>query len=247
MSAIQLFCLPYAGGASMIYKKWERYLPDEIELIAVELAGRGRRSNEPLYKNVNEAVDDVYEIIASRIISGRTYGIFGHSLGAMLAYEVAQKIVMNDLPKPLHMFFSGRGTPHLRSKREKVYHLMSDEEFQHQILNLGGTPKEFFEHPELLDYMLPVLRSDFKLSETAPLNTEINPFDCEISVFVGKEEDEIEAENVHGWMLHTTKTCTVSYFNGGHFFINDEVESLLEIISRKLTSLETRGVKEKLH
>lgn len=235
MAKIQLFCLPYAGGAALIFKKFEHFLPDHIELVAVELPGRGRRSGEPLYQHVEEAVTDIYEFIAPRIMNGKPYGIFGHSLGAMLGYEVAQKIIANKLPTPVHLFFSGRGVPHLRSAREKVYHLMDDEEFQRQILHLGGTPREFFEYPELLDYMLPVLRSDFKLSETAPLKTDIRPFECEISVFVGKEEDEIEAENVQGWMLHTTKVCTISYFNGGHFFINDEVETLAGIMNRKLT------------
>jgi medium-chain acyl-[acyl-carrier-protein] hydrolase len=247
MSAIQLFCLPYAGGASMIFKKWERFMPEDIQLVPVEYAGRGRRSNEPLYKNVQEAVNDVYDIIARHIINGETYAIFGHSLGAMLAYETAQMITQNNLPPPLHLFFSGRGTPHLRCKREKVYHLMSEEEFQNEILNLGGTPKEFFEYPELLEYMLPVLRNDFKLSETASIKTDINPFDCEITVFIGKEEDEVEAENVHGWMLHSKRTCTVYYFNGGHFFINDEGEKLVEIMSRTLmNTLKAGGIKERL-
>jgi medium-chain acyl-[acyl-carrier-protein] hydrolase len=234
MKKIKLFCLPYAGGSSIIYKKWQPLLPDDIELVAVELAGRGKRSNEPLYKDVAEAVEDVYSIITRDIYNAGDYAIYGHSMGAMLAYELAQKIRANNLPEPLHVFFSGRGTPHIKSKREKIYHTMDDKEFQKEILNLGGTPKEFFEYPELMDYLLPILKSDFKISETAVREKNIHPLNYDITVCTGKQEEELEAEDIHGWMLHTKQLCTVHYFNGGHFFINDEAEKIVDLISKTL-------------
>ena len=85
MSKIKLFCIPYAGGGAAIYKKWEQSLLPDIELVAVELAGRGRRSNEQLYKDVPAAVEDVYNCILPSIMDGKPYAIFGHSMGAMLS------------------------------------------------------------------------------------------------------------------------------------------------------------------
>lgn len=234
MEKIKLFCLPYAGGSSMVFNRWERYLSNNIELVGVELAGRGKRSNESLYENVNEAINDIYGIIAKQIVDGQPYAIYGHSMGSMLAYEVAQKISINKLPEPLHVFFSGRGAPHLKSSREKEYHSMEEKEFEKAIIHLGGTPKEFFEHPELMEYLIPVLKSDFKISETAVRSQQIIPLNYDITIMVGKEEDEIEAENVHGWHLHTSQLCTVYYFNGGHFFINNDMEKVTGILSGQL-------------
>lgn len=235
MSKVKLFCIPYAGGSAIIYKKWEALLQSSnIELIPIELAGRGKRSNDELYADVPTAVDDIFSIVSRQLGDGKPYAFFGHSMGAMLAYEVIQKICASHLPEPIHAFFSGRGAPHVKSKREKLYHEMPDEEFKQEIMNLGGTPKEFFDYPELVDYLLPILKNDFKISEIAEKRQEINPLVCEITVMVGKEEDELEAESVHGWMRHTTKMCNVHYFNGGHFFINDESDKITDIIKKRL-------------
>ena len=234
MKKVKLFCLPYAGGAAVIYKEWSTKLNAGTELIAIEYAGHGKRSNEPLYKDVTEAIEDVYHLIARQILDGLPYAIYGHSMGAMLAYEVVQKIRENNLPLPLHLFFSGRGAPHIKATKEKIYHELSDAEFQKEIANLGGTPKEFFEYPELMEYLMPILKNDFRISETAHLTTHINPFDFNITIFTGKEEEELEAEDIHGWMRHTSKTCLVYYFNGGHFFIREEWENIIDIIQKTI-------------
>lgn len=234
MKKTKLFCLPYAGGSAAVFKKWATDLGDSIDMRALELSGRGKRTRESLYNNADEAVNDVYNMIAAEISDGAPYAVYGHSMGAMLAYEAAQKIRKNSLPAPLHLFFSGRGAPHLRSKREKLYHLMSEDEFKKEVLSLGGTPAEFFEYPELVEYLLPILKNDFKISETSQLNEVISPFEHPITVFTGKEETELEAEDVHGWMLHTKQVCNVHYFNGGHFFINEEAEAICSIMKKTI-------------
>lgn len=234
MSKVKLFCIPYAGGSAAIYKKWEGLLENDIELIPIELAGRGKRSNDALYADVPAAVDDIFSIISRQLVDGKPYAIFGHSMGAMLTYELIQKIRLNHLPEPIHAFFSGRGAPHVLSNREKMYHEMPDEEFKQEIMDLGGTPKEFFDYPELVDYLLPILKNDFKISEIAEKRQDIIPLDCEITVMVGKEENELDAESVHGWMKHSKKMCTVHYFNGGHFFINDSADRITDIIKKQL-------------
>src|SRR6185369_7818116 len=111
MSKIKLFCLPYAGGSSMVFHKWKKYLNSEIELRAIELAGRGRRIHESMYQDRAEAVEDVFQLIKDEIRQS-PYALLGHSMGSLIAYEVAQKIRANKLPEPLHVFFSGSSAPH---------------------------------------------------------------------------------------------------------------------------------------
>jgi len=228
----KLFCFPYAGGSSAVFNKWRQYLDKKIELHAVELAGRGRRIYDPLYDSIEEAVEDVYKMV-SGLLDGTPYAIFGHSMGGIIAYELAQKIRNLKQPPPVHAFFSGRGAPHIPANNNKLFYKMPDEEFKKEIIELGGTPKEFFDLPELIDALLPTLRSDFKIAETYEKPKDVKPLNCDISIFIGKKE-ELTAEQIHGWKEHSKAVCTVHYFEGEHFFINEKTEKIVKIINHTL-------------
>jgi medium-chain acyl-[acyl-carrier-protein] hydrolase len=232
MTKIKLFCFPYAGGSAVIFNKWKQFLHAGIELIPVELAGRGKRIHEPLYKDVPEAIDDVFQIV-SKGINGLPYALFGHSMGGMISYQLSQKLRENGYSASTHIFFSGRSAPHVKRTDDIKYHLLDEEEFRKEVITLGGTPPEFFDHPELLEVFLPVLKNDFKLAETDIQNGEIHPLDCNITVFLGKEED-LTTEQCDGWKKHTKKLCTMHYFEGGHFFINNETEQIVRLINNTL-------------
>lgn len=233
MERIKLFCIPYAGGSSVVYEPWRILLSDHIELIPVELAGKGERAGEMLYNNVEEAIYDVFSFVSDRV-NNTPYAIFGHSFGAMFAYEVAKKMKVLKKQSPVHVFFSGRRPPHFQSARKDLYHLMPDEIFINEVQKLGGTPPEFFNYPELLEYMIPILKNDFKLSETAPVVTEIIPFDFNITAMTGKEDREVSVNDISNWNIHTIGTCHTCFFDGGHFFINGEREKVLNIINSSL-------------
>lgn len=229
MNKIKLFCFPYAGGSAVVFHRWRQYLHPAIELVPIELAGRGRRIHEPLYEDVHALLHDVLEKLGQEIVNG-PYALFGHSLGSMISFELALRIRQLCLPAPLHLFFSGRSAPHVKKIGEKVYHLMDDEEFKNEVMALGGTPAEFFIQPELTRLFLPLLRNDFRLAETDLHNGEIIPFDENITVFLGKEDD-LSAEQCDGWKKYTTKVCTMYYFEGGHFFLHNESEKMVRIIN----------------
>jgi surfactin synthase thioesterase subunit len=232
----KLFCFPYAGGSAAVYSKWKKKLDKDIELVAVELAGRGKRIYEPLYDSIDEAIEDVYKIIKNDL-NGTPYGFFGHSMGGIIAFELAQKLRNMKTSQPSFIFFSGRGAPHVPKREDKeVIYDLPEEKFREKILDLGGTPKEFFEHPELQEVLLPTLRSDFKIAETYEVLDEIIPFDFDIEILIGKEED-VTAEQMHGWKDHTNKLCTMYYFEGGHFFINEKSEKIVEIINNSVSRL----------
>ncbi len=233
MKKIKLFCFPYAGGSAASYNKWRLYLDKHVEFLPIELAGRGRRIYDPLYASMDEAIDDVFRTIRGELEKG-PYALFGHSMGGIIAYELAYKIRANHLPEPVHIFFSGRGAPNIPDDDdEEHYHLLPEAQFKEKIIELGGTPKEFFDHPELLEVLLPMLRSDFKIAETYLHGAEVVPFDYDISVLIGKDEN-VTAEQMHGWRTHSHKLCALYYFAGEHFFIHEEVERVVAIINNTL-------------
>lgn len=235
MRKTKLFCFPYAGGSAALYSKWNDLLHSSIALQPVELAGRGKRIYEPHYQDIGEAIDDVFHIVKDQVKVFR-YALFGHSLGALIAFELAMKLRALNLPAPEHIFFSGRGAPHIpRSKDRKIYHKLPDDEFKESIMELGGTPKEFFEYPELLEILLPTLKNDFRISETYTYAhyEDAAPFSHDITVFLGKDES-VTPEQMAGWRQHSQKVCSIYYYEGGHFFIHDKMAETADIINRTL-------------
>ncbi|WP_299136674.1 thioesterase domain-containing protein [uncultured Tenacibaculum sp.] len=231
MKKIKLFCLPYAGGSANIYSKWNESLEEHIELCPIELAGRGSRIGERHYTSLNEVVNDIFNHISEDILS-HDYAIFGHSLGAFLTYELIQKIISEGLPSPIHSFFSGRTPPGVK-RRKKLFSTMNSLEFENAILDLGGTPPDFFKYPELKRIFIPLLRSDFALSETIVERKDIILLNNSVSVLIGEEEG-ITLENAVKWDEYTSKECTVHSIKGGHFFLLHEQEAVIKIINESL-------------
>lgn len=228
---IKLFCLPYAGGAANIYDQWSTKLSRNIELYPINLAGRGNRFKDKPYANLEEAVEDIYDMMKHDISDGE-YAIFGHSMGALLAYELAQKIQNLGEKRPMHVFFSGRKPVHI-PKTERFYRDMNEQEFEQAVLDLGVTPPEIFKNIELKEIFIPLLRSDFTIAETFVNRPKIVPLQCDISALIGKEE-AITMEEAEQWKLHTTEKCSVHYIKGGHFFLLSDLQSVLDIINTDL-------------
>ncbi|WP_432407294.1 thioesterase II family protein [Wukongibacter sp. M2B1] len=226
MDEMTLFCVPYAGGSAAVYDKWKKYADGRIKIVPVELAGKGRRFNENPYDKMEDAVDDVYETIKKSI--DKPYGLFGHSMGGMITYELAHKISNSSLPNPEHIFVSGIRPPHLWKDRKIIY-MLPDKEFKEEIIDMGGTPKEIFENKELLDLFLPIIKKDFKIVDKH-IYDEKNPLNIEMTVFYGDEE-EINDNEANQWGIHTNKKCRIFKINGNHFFINDETEKVVDIIN----------------
>ncbi|MEL6535054.1 MAG: alpha/beta fold hydrolase [Bacteroidota bacterium] len=229
---MKLICLPYAGGSSNVYQPWKKHMPEGIEMLAVEYAGHGSRITESLYTDRVEAVQDIFSILVPQLESG-PYALFGHSMGAQIAFDLYYHLKKMEMPLPVHMFFSGKGAPAVRLPKSTPYHLMEKEEFLQHLKKLGGAPDEFFDQPELLDFFLPILRNDFKLVAMEEDPHKEDPIPCDITVLVGKEEDLTE-EQCTAWKHHTKGSFQLRYFQGGHFFIHDHVEEIVHTITRAL-------------
>ncbi len=232
MSKIKLFCFPYAGGSAQVYHQWSKGLHPKIELVLIELAGRGRRIGEPFYDNFDELINDVFNQIRQDILN-TPYAFFGHSLGALIVYELTEKINRHKMVGPKHLFYSGKSVPHVLQEKEIIFHLLDDKEFKKEVIKLGGTPPEFFQHPELEELFLPVLKNDFKMAEKYTFNGAIQRYSKDITVLLGKE-DIFTAEQCHEWSNYTSGICKLFYFNGGHFFIHDEMNKISDIINSTL-------------
>ncbi|HCQ89391.1 MAG TPA: thioesterase [Clostridium sp.] len=228
---MKLFCLPYAGGAEAIYYKWKKHLNSSIQLEPIELKARGKRFNESFYETLEEAVEDIFQIIKDKIVHDE-YAIYGHSMGSLLAYELYYKIASKDLKIPKHIFFSGYKSPDIKSQ-EKHIHLLPDEEFIREVIGLGGTSEELLDNKELLELFIPILRSDFRVLENYVYINREDKIQCDISVLSGKEDD-ITQEEILAWKNHGDKEFKVHNVEGGHFFINTNSEIITDIINKTL-------------
>lgn len=229
---MNLFCIPYAGGSAYVYSLWKKYINKNIKVKSVELAGRGKKINMPLYKSFSDAVNDIYFDIKDTIIEDE-YAIFGHSMGSTLAYELVHKIFSQNMPLPSHIIFSGRLPPECNNVFRKICN-KSDNEFQQEILKLGGTPKEVFINKDLRNIFLPVLRADYNILENYKYINYEKKLPIDISVFVGTDDMCEYKNDMKKWKIHTEKSCTIYEFKGGHFFINESVTEVTDVINNIL-------------
>jgi surfactin synthase thioesterase subunit len=229
MLKITVFCLPFAGGSKYSYRGYVNAAPRNIEVVPLEIPGRGSRSKEKLLTNIHLILDDVFMQVRDRV--SQPYAIYGHSMGTLLAYLLTKRLVTAKMPLPLHLFLSGSGGPAVHH-REEVYHLLPKAAFLNKIRNMGGSPDEILDDEILMNFFEPILRADFQATETyqyAPLG----PFDIPMTCMIGLQE-KTTYEEVLAWKRETTGSFEVMQFPGKHFFIFDHENEILKIIDDKL-------------
>jgi medium-chain acyl-[acyl-carrier-protein] hydrolase len=229
-AAMRLFCLPYAGGGAMIYRGWAASLPTTIELCPIQLPGRENRLGE----TVGGDIRAVAETIAGEILPFATkpFALFGHSMGALLAFELARALRRMGGPAPERLLLSAHRGPHVPLRRTRL-HTLSDAEFLRELQRLGGTPKEVFEHKDLLDMMLPTLRADFALCDGYVYTPE-EKLDIPFVLYAGREDTEATPQEVESWRDHSAQSARMRIFPGGHFFLRSERDLLLRAIASAL-------------
>ena len=231
MNKTKLFCLPFAGGSAMMYIKWKKLLHPAVELCPLELAGRGKRFKDSFYESYDAAVDDAYHLIQHEIHKG-PYALFGHSMGAGLAFDLCHKIKQAGGPPPEHLFLSGRKPPHLNPDDSSISNL-PEKEFKEEILKLGGTSPEVAANKELLEIFLPVIRADYRILETRLFTGVDGKLDCPVTILNGTE-DEPTPEELGEWQIYMNRLCKFHDFKGDHFFINDYPGEIVAIINQSL-------------
>ena len=230
MKKTKLFCIPYAGGSAMAYTRWKKHLSSEIELYPLELSGRGRKIKMPFYDSIHDAINDVFSMLEKEL-DDTPYALFGHSMGSVIAYEVAHKINESGCQKPMHIFFSGRKAPD--AKRDSNIHHLPHDEFVEKVLDYGGMSKGLLAEKQLLDLMLPIIRNDIRIIEQYNYVERPIKLSCDTTVLYGKM-DKMTINDAIEWKKHTEGKCDIKCFGGGHFFINEYEEDVIEVIQNAL-------------
>lgn len=229
----RLFCFPHAGGGSAAFRGWGEALGDEVELCAVLPPGRERRIGEEPLTSIDTVVERLGPALAPWLDLPAVF--FGHSMGALVAFETVDWLRGHGGNLPRLLVVSGRRPPDRPSNQPPTHHLPT-EEFVAVLLKLGGTPREITEHPDLLDLLLPVLRADMQVVDTYRYRAR-PPLDCPIVVFGGAEDDRAPTAELTGWQRQTTGECRVRIFPGGHFFVYDDASGVLPTLRAELRPL----------
>ncbi|MGB7605588.1 MAG: thioesterase domain-containing protein [Lutisporaceae bacterium] len=232
MKKLKLFCLPYACGSAAMYNSWGNLVDNNIEILPIELNGRGSKSDKPFYKGINEAAEDLLSSIICNV-EDADYAFFGHSMGAIISYELVHRLLEKGLKQPSHMFFSGNYPPHIE-KKENMQFLEDDASTIQELTKLGGFPEELLSNRVFMNFYLPIVRADAKLIETYQYKLRETKLICDISIFASAEDEKAPLSAMHDWHYHTDGTCVVYEMNGGHFYINNEVDYITGIINKVL-------------
>lgn len=215
-AGIPLFCLPYAGGAAALFHRWAGDMPPDVAVRPVELPGHGARHAEPLIGEMGALVELVARE-AERQIDG-AYALFGHSFGALVAFEVA-RVLSTRVGEPAALFVSGHNAPSRRTHRG--IHALPDEELLRATEIWGGMPPELVRYPTLQARLLRVLRVDLRLADTYR-RTPGGPLSCPITVFGGESDALVDRAGLADWRLETTGTTKVVMVHGGHLYVHDQ-------------------------
>jgi medium-chain acyl-[acyl-carrier-protein] hydrolase len=228
---IRLFCFPYAGGGVSLFRTWPQSSPPEVEVCPVQLPGRENRLTEVAFSHIHPLIDTL--AMALRPYLDMPYAFFGHSMGALISFELARRLRQTEPGlEPVHLFVSGRRAPQLPDP-DPPTHDLPEAEFIEELRRLKGTPEDVLQNEELLHLLLPLLRADFALCETYTYDQD-KPLGCAISAFSGLQDAEVPRDVIAAWKKQTYSSFRLRLFVGGHFFVDQQQASLLRAISQDL-------------
>jgi medium-chain acyl-[acyl-carrier-protein] hydrolase len=223
---LRLFCFPYAGGNSTLYREWTVACSADVEIGAVELPGRGTRQEEPPLTQFTEVVEAMTEAFLP--LTEKDLALFGHSLGALIAFEVARSLQRRCGRPPVHLIVSGCRAPHLPDDSPDICDV---EAMLTYIRALGGNPNE-----EMITRRWPLLQADFALRASYRYRVEEGPLSCPITAFWGERDSAASEADTSQWSVQTRHTFVQYAFPGNHFFVHQAQGLLLQRVNQCLCS-----------
>lgn len=227
---LRLFCLPYAGGGTVPFRDWSRDLPKGVEVVPVCLPGREARIEEPPLREARELAEAIRDGLRDYL--DVPYALFGHSMGALLAFELARRLRRDPGRQPVQLVVSGHRGPHLPYPVPPIRDLGA-ERFVEELRRYDGTPPEALGSAELIELLLPALRADFSVCETYEY-VEEEPLECPIAAYGGLRDPDVGRADLEGWGRHTTAELVVRMFQGGHFYHQSCRPLFFQMLSRDL-------------
>jgi medium-chain acyl-[acyl-carrier-protein] hydrolase len=230
---IRLFCFPHAGGGELAYRTWKDELPERFSLAPVSLPGREARVSEP-------PIDDMATLIEAlraeiRHWLDRPFVFFGHSMGAVIAFELARSLRRGALPLPVALLVSGARAPQFRENYTPGPE-PGEAEFIDELRRLEGLPEEVLDHEELMRLVLPMLRADARLYRNYVYHPE-PAFEYPIFAYGGKQDPNVRGEHVEAWRRQTTGAFDRREFAGGHFFLQTNRKAFLRTMAADLVTI----------
>ncbi|MFV8781306.1 thioesterase II family protein [Microbulbifer sp. SA54] len=219
-SSHRLVCFPYAGGTAATYIRWADWLPDSVELIAVQPPGRSSHIHVPPCLTMNALVRGAHKALES-YLSDKPYSIFGHSLGARVAFELVKRLERTGCALPSHLYVSASRAPHLTTLRNPSFTL-PDEMFLDKMRRMGGMPDSILRDPEQLALYLPSLRADFRIVDT--YRGKVSQVPVPIHCFYSRDDEHIDVEDALAWIDYSRCGFSSEEVGGGHFYVNDCAE-----------------------
>lgn len=227
---VRLFCFPYSGAGASIFYPWSSRLPVSIEICPVQLPGRETRLAEPPFTRLAPLVRAVAQALLPHL--DKPFAFFGHSLGALVGFELARHLYGQYNLSPVHLFVSGHSAPQI-PEREPPIHALPEPEFVEKIGALNGMPKEVLVNAELMELLLPILRADFAVCETYVCEAD-EPLDCPITALGGLQDGYVSRENLEAWREQTQGLFSLRMFPGDHFYLNTDRTLLLRTLAQVL-------------
>lgn len=228
-AAVRLFCFPYAGGSARMFREWHDWCGPEVEVVAIELPGRGFHSRSPLIDNMSSMIERLLPALDPLL--DKPFALFGHSMGALISFELSRTLRASGRKAPLHLFASGMRAPHLWTGYQ--IHTLPDRQFVEALRKLNGTPAEILDDSSLLEMFIPILRADLRLSETYRY-TLAPRLQHPITVFSGLNDITSPPEQLQEWQRHTRGGCALRLLEGDHFFIQQHAHLVAASILKSL-------------
>lgn len=234
-AATGLVCFPHAGGSAPFFLPFSRALSPSIDVLAIQYPGRQERGGEELIDHI----DTLAELITRELLEfeDRPLALFGHSMGAIIAFEVAVRLEQDHHVLLEHLLVSGRRAPSVY-RRESI-HLRNDHDLLQEVRVLQGTHQDLLDDPDIRQMILPALRSDYHAIETYAFN-EKERLTCPITAFIGLDDPRVSLEDARAWRSHTHAAFDLKTFPGGHFFLLEHADIVVEALSRCLRPTSNR-------
>lgn len=226
----RLFCFAHAGGGSSCFTKWKTAFGPDIEVCPILIPGRESRMTEEPYRRIEDIVGPLVSALSPEMKI--PFGLFGHSLGSILAFEVARCATERGYPIKILMV-SGRRAPHLNMRRDPL-HLLDMADFLAAIKGLNGTPADVFDSEQLMQVFLPSLRADIELNETyIPLFGKL--LSCALVAYMGEQDPEVDQSELIAWREVTSGFFRHHVLPGDHFYLQQNPDDLLSLIQNSLS------------
>lgn len=227
-ATIRLFCFHHSGGGASAYYPWRELLSPYIEMVSIQLPGRENRFTEPLNNNLKDITTQLRE--GFHLYKSKPFFVFGHSLGALIAFEFVKSVQQHYGMHPHHMITSATKAPHLPF-RMKHFSQLDDKALKEELKVYNGIDERILHNDELLELFLPIIKNDFSIYETHCFS-ESQPLPCDILALSGTRDQTVTEEEILAWSAYTSGKFEHLSFPGEHFFIKDNQKNILALINQ---------------